>query len=385
MKVGIVSPEFPPQIGGVQTYASEYARELARRGHDVTVFTTPADSSRNGTAFSVERTLQLRRRADFPTLARFTPDLWHVMNAAYAWLALDAMAPVFVTIHGNDFLAPYYPVARLDFPKRLRLPFGSRADFHLGTWLTGRLLRRAFPRVAHVFTNSRYTERTFLQKYPQCRGRTSAAMVGLAEEYGRVVRPPRADGPPRLITVARLAEPHKNIHLVLQALARLRSEFPFEYTIVGDGWLAPSLRDLTAELGLADRVRFTGFVKQAQLLELLVTSDLLILTTSATPRGYEGFGLVYLEAAACGCPALAARIGGAVEAIDDGASGSFVEECTVDSIAASLARFLRGEARFEAAACRAFARRFSWASVVDHCLAHYAAPAPRYSIGEVTS
>ena len=39
MRVAIVSPEFPPDIGGVETYAWEYARELARRNHEVTVFT----------------------------------------------------------------------------------------------------------------------------------------------------------------------------------------------------------------------------------------------------------------------------------------------------------------------------------------------------------
>src|SRR5678816_4639886 len=58
MRIGIVSPEFPPEKGGIQTYAIEYARELARRGHDVTVFTQPhAEGELAGEAFRIEPSL----------------------------------------------------------------------------------------------------------------------------------------------------------------------------------------------------------------------------------------------------------------------------------------------------------------------------------------
>ena len=197
-------------------------------------------------------------------------------------------------------------------------------------------------------------------------------MVGVSEDCFAGPRPPRREGPPRLITVCRLAEPHKNVDLVLQALAKIRNTQPFHYTIVGDGYLRPSLEKLARDLGLAERVTFTGFLGLPQLNAALIESDLFILTTSQTPVAYEGFGLVYLEANACGCPVLAARIGGSAEAVDEGVSGMFVDEPTVDGIGNALARFFSGAARFEADACVAFARKFSWAKVVDHCLAHYA-------------
>jgi glycosyltransferase involved in cell wall biosynthesis len=196
-------------------------------------------------------------------------------------------------------------------------------------------------------------------------------MVGIADDtFGRE-RAPRATGAARLITVCRLAEPHKNVDMVLRAFATLRDRFAFHYTIIGDGWLRPSLESLTDELGLRDRVTFTGFLEREALLGHLVTNDLFILTTSQTPVAYEGFGLVYLEANACGCPVLAARIAGAVEAVEEGVSGVFVDQPEVESIARQLARFLSGELHFEAAACVAFARQFSWAKVADHCLARY--------------
>ncbi|MEO7317575.1 MAG: glycosyltransferase family 4 protein [Chthoniobacteraceae bacterium] len=370
MKVGIVSPEFPPEKGGIQTYAFEFTRELARRGHEVTVFTTAHSRGELASMpFRVEPVLKLRRRFDREIL-RSDVEIWHAMNASYSWLALEH-SRVFITVHGNDFLWPYHPVARLDFRERFGLPFGSNADQWLGGWLTWFLVKRSLPRATHIFANSQYTERRLTQTHPNCGGKTSAAMVGVSAECFAGPRPPRRDGPPRLITVCRLAEPHKNVDLVLQALARIKDIQPFQYTIVGDGYLRASYEKLTHDLGLADRVTFTGFLDRPQLNAQLLDSDLFILTTSSTPVAYEGFGLVYLEANACGCPVLAARIGGSVEAVKEGVSGMFVDEPTADGIGRALAKFFSGGVRFDSEACVGFARQFSWTKVVDHCLAHY--------------
>jgi glycosyltransferase involved in cell wall biosynthesis len=378
MKIGVVSPEFPPEKGGIQTYAIEFSRELARRGHEVTVFTQPhGEGEMEMRDFRIEPLLRTRWRFDRAIVSRFKMDVWHAMNAAYATLALETPR-VFVTVHGNDFLQPYFPVARLDWPRL----WGSRVDQRIGDWLTARLVRRGLQRAAHVFTNSRFTEQRFLQQFPQCHGKTSAAMIGVSsvpssQEVERnassrdAARGAGVAATPRLITVCRLAEPHKNVHLVLEALALLRASHRFEYTIVGDGYLRPSLEKRSRALGLEDRVKFTGFLDTPALREHLLDSDLFVLPTSMTPVAYEGFGLVYLEANACGCPVLAARIGGAPEAVREGITGMLVDEVTPASLAAALARFLTGAVRYDPHACVEFARTFSWAKVVDHCLARY--------------
>ncbi len=371
MKIGLVSSEFPPERGGVQTYVWEYACELARRGHEVTVFTQPhAGGEASTDAFRIVPSLRLRRRYDREAFAGYSFDIWHAMNAAYAWLALE-LPRVFVTVYGNDFLWPYVPVARLDLRERLRLPFGSRFDHWLGDRLTKALMNRALPRADHIFACSRYSEQRFCQENPACRGRTSTALVGVAKEFFESPRPPRRPGPMRLITVCRLAERHKNVDIVLRALAKLKDHQQFHYTVVGGGYLRGEYEQLTEELGLGAQVTFAGFVESAKLRGHLLDSDLFILPTSATPTAYEGFGLVYIEANACGCPVLAARIGGAVEAVDEGSSGMFVDEVTPVTLAHALERFLSGAVRFDPEVCVAFARRFSWARVADHCLDYY--------------
>jgi len=370
MKIGLISAEFPPEHGGIQTYAWEYASELARRGHEVTVFTQPhPEGEMASTEFRIEPILRLRRRLDGPVLATYPQDVWHAMNAAYAWIALE-LTPAFVTVHGNDFLCPYQPVARLDFRSRLHLPFGSNADRWLGDFLTRLLVRRSLPQANHVFANSRYTAERLGREITACRNNTSAAMVGVSPDYFTLSRSVRREGAPRLITVCRLAEPHKNVDVVIKALGRIR-ELPFHYTIVGDGELLTPLRALTTSLGLDGRVTFTGFVEQGRLKELLLDSDLFVLPTSATPIAYEGFGLVYIEANACGCPVIAARIGGAVEAVEEGVTGLLLDEVTVEGVELVLTRFLSNAIRFDAERCVAFARKFSWSAVAEHCLGYY--------------
>ncbi len=372
MRIGVVAPEFPPDIGGVETYGFEVARELARRGHDVSVLTVAhAQREISAAGINVIPTLKLKRHLDAAIVKNFQMDLWHATNAAYAWLALENK-PVVVSVHGNDFIRPYILIEQpklYSFPGLWRVPsWSKRCDVRLAQHAAYKLIERSLPQATHVIANSRYTEMALLQRFPTCRGRTSVGFVGVSENYFETKRPPRVPGSPlRLITVCRLADKRKNVDRVLQALATLR-HYPFTYTVIGDGSQRPGLERLSADLGLSGRVEFLGFVDRMQLTERLAGSDLLVLASSVLPASHEGFGIVYLEANACGTPVLAARLAGAVEAVEEGVSGFFVEEPTVNAITAALERFLSAKIRFAADACRAFARRFTWGRVVDHVL-----------------
>jgi glycosyltransferase involved in cell wall biosynthesis len=167
-----------------------------------------------------------------------------------------------------------------------------------------------------------------------------------------------------MLTVCRLSEPRKNVDLVLRALARLKSDFGFRYTVVGEGDQKWALTQLAAELGLADRVRFTGRVADAELRSHYQGADLFVLPSGVSSTSFEGFGIVYLEANAMGVPTMALRAAGAAEAIDEGRSGFFVETEDIESIEAGLRSFLSGERAFRAEDCRRFAARFSWADIV---------------------
>jgi glycosyltransferase involved in cell wall biosynthesis len=325
----------------------------------------------------IKPVLRLCRAADRATIASCRPDVWHALNAAYAWISEERPNSV-VSVHGNDFLRPYYPVAQPDL-KHMPLAWRWSDDVArrlrpLWLGLTTRLVRKSLSRARHIITNSCYTERVLLECIPKCRGRTSVAFVGAGAHFFDVVHQPSTDGVPRLLTVCRLSEPRKNVDRVLRALARLGDHHDFRYTVVGDGYDRPRLETLAGELHLGERVRFAGFVSRDELLDIYARSDLMVLASTVIPGSHEGFGIVYLEAAASGVPSLAARLAGAAEAVDEGKSGMYVEEPTVEAITDALARFLAGQIKFDQESCRDFARQFTWGKVVDRSLPYYVPP-----------
>lgn len=369
LRINIVAPEFPPDIGGVETYSYELAREVARRGHAVVVFTSRHRQGEVvGDGFVVRPELRLRRRWDRQLLRRYPAEVWHVTNAAYAWMALEAEGVV-VSVHGNDFLRPYCLVGRPDLQRWAPPPLRRRLDGFdraVGERRTRRWMARGLVRARRIITNSRYTEQILMNRIPACGGRTTAALVGLSPEMMALPVPPgRRPGTARLITVARLSEPRKCIDRVIDALALLQGRFNFTYEVVGDGPLREPLEARAAAAGIGDRVTFSGFLPRADLLDHLAASDLFILTSDVLATSHEGFGIAYLEANACGLPILACRSGGAVEAVEEGVSGIFVERPEANEIAAAVARVVSGEQTFDPAACQAFARGFSWTRVVD--------------------
>lgn len=374
LRIGLVTSEFPPDIGGVETYAAQFAAELARRpGLDVTVYAPPASAGVEFAAgIRLRPWLSSCRQRDWSRLRDEPIDVWHALSAPHAWLALTGR-PTVVSVHGNDFLAPYALTARpsLHYPGLHRLqPWLWRRFKSRWQTRTRRLIAESLPRATAVYANSRYTAEVLAHEFPACAGRIAVTWVGVDERY--FATPRQAPGPrPALLTVSRLSEPRKNVGVVLRALGALRERHDFSYTIAGDGVERPQLEALARELGLTDRVRFCGKVAPDELRHLYGAADLFVLTSSIVPGSHEGFGIVYLEAAASGVPSLAARLAGAVDAVEEHVSGYFVDEPTVGALTAALGDFFTGARRFDATACRGFARRFGWAHITDSMLAHY--------------
>lgn len=156
----------------------------------------------------------------------------------------------------------------------------------------------------------------------------------------------------RLITVSR-QEPNKGTDLVIESLPEIAIDFPkVKLDVVGDGSMMPYLRKLAADLGVAERVRFAGKVKQPDVMELLRAAHIFCYPTSAS----EGFPKVILEALSAGLPVITTPVSVLPMLIDDGC-GKIIADTSPASLASAVKMIARDSDRYKAmsmgAICRA--------------------------------
>jgi phosphatidylinositol alpha-1,6-mannosyltransferase len=154
-----------------------------------------------------------------------------------------------------------------------------------------------------------------------------------------------------LLTVARLSarERYKGCDAVIAALAAVRADAGcVRYVIAGEGDDLARLRALAETQGVAAAVTFVGRVQRAVLPALYRDCDIFVMPSVAErrPDGWtgEGFGIVYIEAAAFGRPVIAGDSGGAPEAVRDGVTGYVVDGRDVDALAATLVPLVKDPA-----------------------------------------
>ena len=136
------------------------------------------------------------------------------------------------------------------------------------------------------------------------------------------------------MTLARLAgkERYKGIDEVLDCLPVLVRERPaLRYLIVGDGGDRARLEAKAERLGVARHVVFAGYVPEREKPDHYRLADLF-----AMPGRGEGFGIVFLEALACGVPVVASRVDGSRETVRDGALGAAVDPSRPEEIVAAI-------------------------------------------------
>lgn len=145
-------------------------------------------------------------------------------------------------------------------------------------------------------------------------------------------------GSPIVLSVGNLI-PIKGHDLLLRAAASIAPEFStLSYEIIGDGPEHARLQALVDHLKLSRRVRFLGRQSRAQVAEAMRRCTLFVL-----PSCYEALGCVYLEAMACGKPAIACRGQGIAEVTRDGWNGVLVSSDSEKELAVAMARLLRDE------------------------------------------
>lgn len=335
--------EYPPLGGGGGIATEIIAAELARR-HRVVVVTSgafglPVREERLGVEI---RRVPVVGRGDLSvaslrSMLMFPPAVWwtaarelkterfDVVNAHFAVPTGPASLPVagllgiphVLSIHGGDI---YDPSKRLS-PHR---------------WaLLRRVVSMVLKRSDDVVAQSANTRANAYQYY------SYTGPIGVIPLGMRFPAPPTASRgqlgiPPDrfvLITVGRLIA-RKGMDRLLHAVAELK-EKSVHLLVVGSGPELEPLLALSVELGISERVDFTGWVDEERKWELLRAADAYVSTSL-----HEGFGLVFLEAMAMGLPVVATDEGGQVDFLVDGETGYVTpggaHEATVRAIEALI-------------------------------------------------
>jgi phosphatidylinositol alpha-1,6-mannosyltransferase len=316
----LVTNDFPPKIGGIQSYLWELWRRLP--ADDVTVLTTPYPGAAAWDAaqpFRVERT---RERVLWPTpLLRNRIDAL-AGEVGAAVVLLDPALPV--GLLGPRLRHPYGLVlhgAEVTVPGRLP---GTRAAL-------GRVLRGA----AGIVSAGGYA----LSEAEHAAGRALPAVdipPGVDVERFRPLTDverkearERFDLPvdaPVVVGVSRLV-PRKGFDVLIQSATKVQGRHPeLTIAIAGSGRDRRRLEAVAARAKA--RVRFLGRVPDASLPQLYGCADVFAMACRNRWFGLEqeGFGIVFLEAAAAGVPQVAGASGGSDEAVVSGETGLVVED-----------------------------------------------------------
>jgi phosphatidylinositol alpha-1,6-mannosyltransferase len=331
----LVTNDFPPKMGGIQSYLWELWRRLDPASF--TVLTTPYDGAEAWDADQPFRVVRTRERQLMPTrsLVRRIDALLAETGAKL--VVLDPALPL--GLLGPRLSRPYGLVlhgAEVTVPGRLP---GTRA-------LLGRALRGASEVIAAGGYPAAEGERAAGRPLPVTivpPGVDPARFVPLDDEgraKARALFDLPADG--RVVVSLSRLVPRKGMDVLIEAAARLAPDRPdLTVAIGGSGRDRGRLERLVARTGAP--VRLLGRVPEPDLPALYGCADVYAMVCRNRWAGLEqeGFGIVFLEAAAAGVPQVAGDSGGAAEAVADGETGVVVRTPRdPDAVAAALAGLL---------------------------------------------
>ncbi|MDE3084020.1 MAG: glycosyltransferase family 4 protein [Verrucomicrobiota bacterium] len=354
-----ITHEFYPKRGGIATFTEEIAKASASLGFDVEVW---AQSAPPG----VEKPWPFRLRR-LPL--KGTHDL-----ACQFRLALQLIAERRRLRYATVYLpepGPMLAMMLLQFlksfrPQQLILTFhGSEIlKFHRNP-LTRILARRLIRHATRISTLTNYTHRLLCNRFPQAVGKTFLTPGALRSDFAIVAaRRPAAKDKIIILTVGRL-HARKGQLVTLHALQALPENLRarIEYWLVGNASQPDYERVLRAAAARSGFVvRFFENVPDDELSHIYDRADIFAMTSIELSHSIEGFGLVYLEAAAHGLPVIGHKVGGVSEAVAEGETGLLVPPHDPAQLTAAFKRLIV-DADFRhrlGTAGREWARRNCW-------------------------
>jgi len=348
MKVGMLTWEFPPRVvGGIARACEGLAKELVQQKHDVHLFTLDFPGSPDYEEMDGIKVYRASTELGHPNFLTWVLMFNHFLSKKVA----DVTKVVdFDVMHVHDWLVAF---SGISFKHYLKKPIvltvhstevGRAQGLHspdsfsingIEWWATYEADR------VIVCSHSMKTEICDHFNLPHnkvdvipnaidaSKYHSSADRGAVRQRYGI------GWGEKLVLCVGRLV-PQKGVEYFVRAIPLIARRFPeAKYIIVGEGWSRDLIEAEARASGYADRIKFTGFASDKEVIDLMTSADVLVV-----PSIYEPFGIVALEGMATGVPVVASRVGGLVEIIDHDRTGVFVYPRSPESIAWGIGKIL---------------------------------------------
>ena len=311
MKIGIDTTSAVMQGGGIGRYTRELVQATLARDseNEYVLFSAPPPPNK-----SLPQIFPANERITYkvaPVSEQWLYRLWYRARLPISVQRFTGQLDLF---HSPDFVLP--PVSG-NIPTLLTVHDLSFVHFpEVYPEVLVNYLNKVVPwsvaRATHILADSEATKQDLLAIWQVSDEKVSVLYSGVSEAFIRVedmgritaVRQKYHLGDnPYLLSIGTV-QPRKNYQMLIQAFAPLADKFPHNlYIAGGKGWLYDEMMAEVEKQGIADRVRFIGFVDDEDLPTLYSAADLYLF-----PSIYEGFGLPMLEAMACGVPVIASDV-----------------------------------------------------------------------------
>ena len=348
MDICILTWEYPPRIvGGISRHCEGLARSLAKMGHNTHIVTLEfpgAPLYEENEGVKIHRTLI---ELGHPNFIVWTFLFNHFMEKKIAELSRREKIDI---IHAHDWLvAP----AGISSKHYLKIPLvatvhstevGRSYGLHnpdsylidgIEWWLTYESERVI---VTSSAMRKEVEEHFHLpsEKIDVIPNAIDASKYEVNVDRGAVKRRFGINPHEKIILFIGRLVPQKGVEYLIRATPKIIEQHPeSRIVIVGDGWIKDQLWSLAASIGCRHKITFLGFVSDQDLIELTLSSDVLVV-----PSIYEPFGIVALEGMAAGIPVVASDVGGLAEIVEHDKTGFLAYRENPDSIAWGVNKIL---------------------------------------------
>ena len=378
LRIAHLTATFPPYPGGAGNTAFRFAKGQAERGHHVEVFTAPADGERpDPGAAIVHRIDPVFAIGNAPLIPRIAAvDGFDVVHIHYPFIFGSEL-----TLLGRLGRSRRRQALLVHYKNRLIAKGPRRAAFETYERTVAPVLVRAADRicvlspdhVASVPYLRRIAERDPAKLVEMPNGVDTELFHPGPDEAGIRGREAIPDDAVVAAFVATLDRAHhfKRLDVAIDAIAASPSP-DVHLLVAGGGELLEDFRRRAASAGVAERVHFLGHVPHTELPSVLRASNLLLLTTEPP----ESFGIVLIEAMACGLPTIATKYPGVRAVVEEGETGLLVARGDPQAVAGAIRRLVdvgpEGRERMGAAGREKAERLWSWPSLLDRMDVAYA-------------